>query len=214
MRPKFAIALFLGAALIIYLSLAVKRQLASSNQMPASNEESVIAVVAPAPTAEPALPPLPAPTIAPVPVKASPPPAVVAAPVISDEERAAKVEADLLRLGAVTGNHDPDSIAVIMASLTNAAPEVRAQAVLAVKQTNDRSLIPVLNDLAAHTEDYQDRYALLDAAEFLGLPTMTEAEQSALPRIYQHAPSPKKPEPPTRPGRSPRAQNPAVPPVN
>lgn len=101
----------------------------------------------------------------------------VPVPELSDEERQGKIAEAVTQINAALMQNDSNSVALIMSSLTNAEKEVREQAVSAVKQLGDRDLIPALTNLAARTENYEDRHAIQEAADFIALPTMTEAEK-------------------------------------
>jgi hypothetical protein len=175
MRPKFVIGLVLGAVLIVSLMLLAKQRLvkpgaAAENR---SADASPAAVAETAPPAETALPPLPAPV--------NPAPAPTTAAAMSDEDRALKIGEAIERINAALGQHDSNAVDLIMSSLTNSEKEVRDQAVMAVKQLGDRDLIPALTNLAARTENYEDRHALQEAADFIALPTVTELEQNTPP---------------------------------
>jgi hypothetical protein len=66
-----------------------------------------------------------------------------------------------------------DDIAV---ALADADAEKRADARQAAVQSGDRSLIPVLQSAAERVTDAREKAALLEAADFLALPTMSEAQ--------------------------------------
>jgi hypothetical protein len=63
----------------------------------------------------------------------------------------------------------------IAAALADADAEKRADARAAAVQSGDRTLIPVLQSTAERVDDAREKVALLEAADFLGLPTMSEA---------------------------------------
>jgi hypothetical protein len=66
------------------------------------------------------------------------------------------------------------SLDTILSELNNREPRIREAAVEAAIQFGSRDAIPVLIDAAAQTDDPKEKTALLDAAEFLKLPTLTE----------------------------------------
>jgi hypothetical protein len=177
MRPKVVITLFLGAALVLALAFLAKQQFSPAPK-PASNSPTA-PVVATAPEATlPPLPPLPPlPVVEAVPARTNPPPVAE----LSQEDREAMIGAEIMRINGILGQSDSNSEALLMSDMTNNEPEVRNQAVAAVKQTGDRDLVPALTNLAANTEDYELRHALLDAANFLELPTLSEVQLTMTP---------------------------------
>lgn len=108
---------------------------------------------------------------------------VKAAPADSDEGMAdtpeAKQEAYVAKrieeLQDLGMENDTDSLNTILSELTNRDPRVREAAVDAAVQFGSRDAIPKLEDAAAQTEDPKEKSAILDAIEFLKLPTLTEA---------------------------------------
>ena len=70
-------------------------------------------------------------------------------------------------------NNDPASLSNILADLTYPDKKVREAAIEAAKQFGSTNAIPVLKDLAAHDEDPEEKAALLEAADFLSLPSLT-----------------------------------------
>lgn len=95
------------------------------------------------------------------------------------EEHEAYVQARVDKLKELQANDDAESLHAILAELTNANKEIRAAAVESSIQFGSRDAIPVLNDLAARTSDPAEKKELQDAAEFLALPTLIEAEEQA-----------------------------------
>ena len=101
------------------------------------------------------------------------PPSVVDAAALAEEHRAS-IQARIAHLNELESKDDPASLLAILSELTNPEIEIRAAAIESTIQFQSRDAIPVLNDLAARTSDPNEKQALLDAAEFLKLPTMTE----------------------------------------
>lgn len=106
------------------------------------------------------------------------------AAVLSEAEVKAKID----RLKNLQFEDDAASLAEILAELRNPNPEIRHEAIEATCQFQSRSAIPVLEALASETADPAEKKKLLDAAEFLKLPTYTEfmaakkkAKESAVP---------------------------------
>lgn len=179
MRPKFLMALALGTVVIVTLMMFAKHQLSPPN-VPAEIHSDPASPVASTETKAPMEPPLP-PLAAPV--DPQPAASVITSPApvaeLSDEERAAKIGEAIMQINAAIMQNDSNSVAVIMAGLTNAERAVREQSVSAVKQLGDRDLIPALTNLAARTENYEDRHALEAAADFIAQPTLAELEKYA-----------------------------------
>jgi hypothetical protein len=70
-------------------------------------------------------------------------------------------------------NDDPASLSNILADLTNPEKEIRDAAIEAAKQFGSTNAIPTLKAVAANTADTEEQIALLEAANFLSLPSMT-----------------------------------------
>ncbi|HTL74502.1 MAG TPA: HEAT repeat domain-containing protein [bacterium] len=75
-------------------------------------------------------------------------------------------------LEALGMKHDADSLRAILAELMNPDPEIRAAARKAAVQFGDRAAAPELREVAARTEDMDEKRALLEAADFLELPPL------------------------------------------
>jgi hypothetical protein len=94
---------------------------------------------------------------------------------------------DMLKLGQLWSSNNPAVLAQIFPYLTNSNPDVRDMAIEAVKQVGDHSTAPLLQKMAAATDDQDLRGALEEAATFLATPTLTEAESQMLPREHRLA---------------------------
>jgi hypothetical protein len=108
-----------------------------------------------------------------------PPPAPVAvAPVstnaLTPEQHQATIDAETDRLQQWSMNDDPASLSNILADLTSSEKEIRDAAIEAAKQFGSTNAIPTLKALAANTTDTEEQIALLDAADFLALPSISE----------------------------------------
>ena len=86
----------------------------------------------------------------------------------------ADIQAHIDRLETLQGNDDAESLQAILSELTNSDKTIRAAAVESTIQFGSRDAIPVLKDLAARTGDPVEKKQLVDAADFLALPTLTE----------------------------------------
>jgi uncharacterized protein YdiU (UPF0061 family) len=90
------------------------------------------------------------------------------------EEQRASIQARIAHLNELEAKDDSASLQAILSELTNPEMEIRAAAIESTIQFQSRDAIPALADLAARTSNPQEKQALLDAVEFLKLPTMTE----------------------------------------
>jgi len=75
-------------------------------------------------------------------------------------------------LRSLAMNDDADSLQAILDELTNSDPEIRAAAREAAVQFGDRTAAPPLRAVAAQMEDLDEKKALLEAADFLELPSL------------------------------------------
>lgn len=85
----------------------------------------------------------------------------------------------LSRLGMMD---DAASREAIMAEFKNPDRRIRQEALDAIIQFGDRSVIPRLEEIAAQTEDPIEQKEIIDAIEYIKLPSLTEylAEQERL----------------------------------
>jgi hypothetical protein len=159
MRPKFVFAILLSALLVLGVALYLKQHLenaaapapSSSEITPASSPVSVAVTSA-------------TPSSAPAPVSNN-----TKAP----EGRQAAIDAETDRLQQLSMNDDPASLSNILADLTHPEKEVRDAAIEAAKQFGSSNAIPTLKSVAANTTDTEEQSALLEAADFLSLPSAT-----------------------------------------
>jgi HEAT repeat protein len=78
-------------------------------------------------------------------------------------------------------NDDPESLSNILADLTNPEKEVREAAIEAAEQFGSTNAIPILKNLAANDGDPEEKAALLEAANFLSLPSIFDTGTSTTP---------------------------------
>ena len=71
-------------------------------------------------------------------------------------------------------NDDANSFNTIWSELSNPDREIRAGALEAVIQFGDHSVSPRLRELAAQTQDPAEQAAILEAADYLDLPPITD----------------------------------------
>ena len=102
------------------------------------------------------------------------------------------MQARIEKLNELEARYDQESLQGILGELTNSNREIRAAAIESTIQFQSRDAIPVLKNLAARTRDSEEKKALLDAAEFLALPTFTEirSQNAGLNILEQQSPDP------------------------
>ncbi len=93
-------------------------------------------------------------------------------PEAQQEAYAARRVVELQDLGM---EDDSASLDAILSELNNRDPSIRQAAVEAAVQFGSRDAIPRLTEAAAQTDDPKEKSAIVEAIEFLKLPTLTEA---------------------------------------
>jgi hypothetical protein len=171
MKPKFVMALLLVALLVLGAAFFLNQLLI---RHPA-NPPVPTGVAAASTTSEPATAVFPA--AAQTDTASSPP--MMAAPVatnaLTPEQQQAAIDAETDRLQQWSMNDDPVSLSNILADLTNSEKEVREAAIEATKQFGSTNAIPTLKAVAANTTDPEEQIALLQAADFLSLPAISDS---------------------------------------
>jgi HEAT repeat protein len=83
---------------------------------------------------------------------------------------------DVSELDDIMEGNRPENerLGVALASLDSPDKKVRRAALEAVRGLDDRDAVPRLEDLASRTEDPEEKAALIEVADFLNLPSMTE----------------------------------------
>ena len=165
MRPKFVVAILLLAFVVlgtmVFLSRparpvpggGVPENMPTAQTATGSPPANIISVSMP-PAGTNVIPP------------ASAPPVVQATnPAVNAEDRNAE-------LMALAMNDDTNSLNTIWSELANPDKEIRAGALAAVVQFGDRSVVPRLRELAAQTDDAAEKASILEAADFLELPSL------------------------------------------
>jgi hypothetical protein len=164
MRPKFIFGLLLSALLVLGVAFFLRQYLKSASApsnlkisaAPPMISNAVIAVVS----------------------------TTVSVPVFiqSPEQHQTAIDVEIDRLQQLSMNDDPASLSNILADLNNSEKEVRQAAVEAAKQFGSTKAIPILKAVAANTDDAQEQTTLLEAADFLSLPSVdfrkSEASES------------------------------------
>lgn len=180
MRPKIVLLVLLAGLAGITGIVLLKHQepppasVAIQEAQPAAppKPEAVAAPVTPMPA-----PAVPGPTAVTL-VTTSP--ASVLAAMDTNALHEAAVQATIDKLQELQSNDDPASLKAILTELNDPDKQVRMAAIEATIQFGDRSAIPLLKEQAAATADSEEKKALLDAVEFMSLPTMTEVHAAKL----------------------------------
>ncbi len=173
MRPKVAGAILLLASGILGIVFLIPRAFhheqasEAPENLPVAPTQTGVSpqkeIFAPAP-----------PVIASAPVVTIKPAAVTAAPAIQDTNHAEYVQERVAELMALAMNNDSNSLNTIWSELSNPDREIRAGALEAVIQFGDHSVSPRLRELAAQTQDPDEKTAILEAADYLDLPPITD----------------------------------------
>jgi hypothetical protein len=165
MRPKVVIGiLLLGTGLLVIILLASKAvhpqstsSLTDSGIISVALTNSVNVVKVPA---------------------VSPPPVFSTAPVADTNAAAAHekyVRQRIKELNALAMNNDVASRDAILSEVkTNSDRRIRAAALEAAIQFDDRSVVPPLQAIAAQTDDPEEKQNILDAIDYINLPSLTE----------------------------------------
>jgi hypothetical protein len=95
-------------------------------------------------------------------------------PTAEDEEVERIVKEKFEQLQELATKSDPDSMEAILAQMKSPYPEVRSDALEAIIQFRSRDAIPSLKEFATQAEDPKEKLAILEAVEFLQLPTLNE----------------------------------------
>ena len=203
--PRFLAALsallILGAAIIVLFGPEASRTpSAPPDSTPRTESASASPPVsAPASTSAQAAPPppgaaaseatkAPSASIATSPAVPSPSPRAPAA---------SARESELARIETAIATAGPESLSLLASYLTHADPELRAFAREGMVQKSLPEAIPLLRDAAGKTKDPREAIALLDAADFLSLPTLPSTGDGARQRTK--GPPPEQTRPPGRP---------------
>jgi hypothetical protein len=92
----------------------------------------------------------------------------------SKEESEEFVRRRTAELNGLAMQNSPEAHQQIVDELKNPDKEIRKAALEALKQANDRSVVPQMQQLAGQTDDPGEKQAILDAIDFINLPSLTE----------------------------------------
>ena len=201
MRPNVVLGIVLAAACVLALVVMLPKK---TNMAPATPTPS-----ASAPEAD--VKPIPVP----VPMAATPAPAIPAVVTNTDtnaialarEKHAEYVEKRRDELMAMAMLDDTASHQPIIEALTNSDRAIRKVALEAVQQTQDRALIPQMQQIADTTDDEDYKQALDDAIDYMKLPTLTEMRKTQQAQQQNGGGNPSTQPPPKA---NPSSQNPSM----
>lgn len=98
--------------------------------------------------------------------------------VVSPEVRAALIEQEVAQIrelqGEVDGTNNPIIINALLDKFANPELEVRAAALQALKELNDTNALPGLERVAAGMNEPREKVAVLDAIDYIKLPSATQ----------------------------------------
>jgi len=108
----------------------------------------------------------------------TPQPVFYTAPVVVTNDpakHAQYVRQRIKELNALSWNNDDESRDAILSEVaTNSDKQIRAAALEAAIQFDDRSVVPRLQAIAAQTDDPEEKQNILDAIDYINLPSLTE----------------------------------------
>jgi hypothetical protein len=167
MRPKVVAAILLLAVCVLGMALLIPRAFHQGQVAEMPEYVPVEPAQAAVSTQKKISPPLP-------PAVSNTPATVVVAPNIQDTNHAEYVRERVAELTSLAMNDDANSFNTIWSELSNRDKEIRAGALEAVIQFGDHSVGPRLRELAAQTQDPAEQAAILQAADYLDLPPITD----------------------------------------
>jgi hypothetical protein len=171
MRPKIVIAILLLALAVLGIAVFLSRPRIRPAGGAPPNLPVAHTTTNPLPAAAPPVETVSAPAPAAV---ASANPVAAAPPAVQETNHEEYVQDRVAELMALAMNDDSNSFDTIWSELSNPDKDIRAGALEAVVQFGARSAAPRLRDLAALTQDPAEKAKIIDAADFLELPPLTD----------------------------------------
>ncbi len=175
MRRRLILTVMVSAAAVLAMTIAVSIALRPNPSPPDPAAGNASASV-PATRDNPAAPA----------AGVSPGFAIQPALATNDIDHVRFVRQRVAELNALAMKSDTTSRDIILSELQNPDKAIREGALEATIQFGDRSVLPRLQEVADQTEDADEKKALLDAIDYLKLPSLTEylashpAERSSL----------------------------------
>lgn len=97
----------------------------------------------------------------------------------SEAEHEEYVAKRTAQLNSLAMQKSPAAHQQIIDELKNSDKEIRKASLEAIQQANDRSVIPQMKQIADETDDAQEKQDILDAIDFINLPSLTEYLQQS-----------------------------------
>jgi hypothetical protein len=166
MRPKVVIIIFLAAVGILGVAAWISQ--ASRKQPDPIPAPPTVTASIPAQTPDAA--PVSSKTIQPAEASNTSRPAIQ----VSETNHAEWVMEESDRLDKLAAEADPEAHKKNVEELKNPDREIRLAALEALKQADDRSVVPQLQEIAAQTENPEDKQAIQETIDFINLPSLTE----------------------------------------
>jgi hypothetical protein len=164
MRPKIVLLTLLAAFLVLG-AIALVRGLAGKNTPDATGSAPAAQVAA-------------GPTSAATNDSSTPVAEAVPSAVVSDEMRAAVIDKEIDDIQSLPaqadGSNNPVIIATLVQKLLRPEAPLHHAALEALKQLGDTNAIPPMQQAAAAMTDAREKVAVLDAIDYLNLPTITQ----------------------------------------
>lgn len=178
-RTFLAVVLSLGV-LVVWASILVwlrrERAVPAQSDSQASSGEVQLAEAQPSPEMSLQAPTesLPNPLLAIVVPQAKAPPIEDSTIDGRNDQHEALLAARIAELKSLSRKTDDASLATLLSEVKSPDEETRQAALDAISQSGRRAALPGLRELAAQTEDRQEKQAIEETIEFLSLPTLTE----------------------------------------
>jgi hypothetical protein len=173
MRPKILVSIFLLACLFLGLFLFIRKE----GSLPNAKAEAVNEQSQENSSAKPTKPSKMAATGAAHAINNKSQSAERTASInetTAEAEHDAYVEKRSEELMELSMADDSESLNTILSELTNRDPQIRKAALEACIQFGSRDAIPKLSDAVLQTDDAKEKAAIVEAIDFLKLPSATE----------------------------------------
>lgn len=99
--------------------------------------------------------------------------------IVSDQMRAALIDRETEEIrdlfNQADGSNNVEVIAAILAKLSHPEVEVRRAALDALRQLDDTNAVPGLEKAVENTQDLREKVAILDAIDYIKMPSLTES---------------------------------------
>ena len=174
MRPKVVAAILLLAVCVLGMALLIPRAFHRGRVTEAPENVPVVQTQADVSLQKEISAPA-RPAVSNIPARTNIPTTVAVVSDIQDPTNHAEyVQERVAELTSLAMNDDANSFNIIWSELSNPDREIRAGALEAVIQFGDHTVSPRLRELAAQTQDPAEQSAILEAADYIDLPPITD----------------------------------------